>query len=373
MTLDARPPARDGQTLSSSETSQSARPVRDTSPVRDTQTGETSAGEALARFVAHLRGERRASAHTVEAYDRDIRAFLAFLTHHRGEAMTLGVLGALEARDLRAYLAYRRSDHTGHGGPAALTHRSLGRALAATRSFFRYLDRAYGVENDHVRRVRGPKSPASLPRPVSEVAAKALLALAGEDTGGAPPWVGARDAAVLALMYGAGLRVGEALALTGADAKDAMGEALVVRGKGGKSRGVPILPAVADAAARYVALAPFTLSADRPLFRGVKGGPLTARQVQRLMSTLRVRLGLPESATPHALRHAFATHLLAGGADLRVIQDLLGHADLRTTQVYTHVDTARLVSAYDAAHPRAQSGRRDEGARAPADPARRPG
>lgn len=325
------------------------------SPPTTTHQNDASAHDALAAFLVHLRGERRAAQRTIEAYERDITAFLRFLTDHLGDIPALEDLADLVARDIRAYMAYRRTDQTRKGGPAALSHRSLGRALAAIRMFYRYLDRAYGLENAHIRRVRTPKAQRALPRPVSEDAARALLHLAGEDR--PTPWVGARDVAILALMYGAGLRVGEVLTLTGRDAKHAMGDALIVQGKGGKSRGVPILPAVAEAVSRHVAACPYTLEPDRPLFRGVKGGPLNPRQVQRLMADLRLRLGLSETATPHALRHAFATHLLSHGADLRAIQDLLGHADLKTTQVYTAVDTARLLEAYDAAHPRAEDNR----------------
>lgn len=326
------------------------------------QNASVMAETALTAFLTHLRGERRASPRTIEAYERDVRTFLVFLTEHLGAEVTLAALAGLEAKDLRAYLAHRRMDNTPNG-PHALSHRSLSRALAAIRVFFRYLDRNYGIDNAHIRRVRGPKAKPSLPRPVSADAAKALIVLASGQANGVSSghetetWVGARDAAILALMYGAGLRVGEVLAITGQDltVNKTMADTLIVHGKGGKTRMVPILPAVAEAVACYVAAAPFAFDRDNHLFRGVKGGPLNARQIQRRMADLRAQLGLPDSATPHALRHSFATHLLGNGADLRAIQELLGHADLSTTQVYTQIDTARLLDAYDKAHPRTQT------------------
>ncbi len=302
------------------------------------------ASEALAAFLDHLRGERRASPRTVEAYARDVSAFLGFLAEHAGEEPTLSALSALEARDLRAYLAHRRRDD------APLSPRSLARALAAIRSFFRYLARRYGLKNDDIALVRGPKAPRTAPRPVDETAARALLDLADEE--GREPWVGARDAAVLALLYGAGLRISEALALTGGDAP--LGEAARIQGKGGKTRIAPILPAVHEAVEAYRGQCPFALIDEAPLFRGFRGGPLGARAVQKTVAKLRGFLGLPESATPHALRHAFATHLLAGGADLRSIQELLGHADLSTTQIYAEVDLESLRETYERAHPRAR-------------------
>jgi integrase/recombinase XerC len=302
----------------------------------------TSAEEARFAYLAHLRGERRASPKTCEAYGRDLAAFFAFLEEHLGGAPTLEDLAGLYARDFRAYLAKRRA------GPDGLSPRSAARALAAIRGFFRYAERRWGMKNDELALVQGPKLPRSLPRPVSEDAVSALLELAAEDE---ESWVGVRDAAVMALLYGAGLRIAEALALKGADAP--LGDALRVTGKGGKERVVPILPAVADAVARYVAVCPHALGPDAALFRGVRGGPLGPRAVQARMESLRARLGLPATATPHALRHAFATHLLAHGADLRAIQELLGHADLSTTQIYADVDADTLLGIYDQAHPRA--------------------
>jgi integrase/recombinase XerC len=297
----------------------------------------------LTAWTAHLADERRFSPRTVEAYGRDVGAFLDFLTIHMGEPPTGLTLAALTPQDVRAYLAHRRQ------GDPPLKDRSLSRALASIRSFFRWLDRRHGVENARIGLVRGPRLKSTLPRPVSEDGAAALIAEAALDS--ETPWINARDAAVITLLYAAGLRISEALALTGRDCP--MPATLRIRGKGGKERIAPILPAARDALSAYAAACPYALTPEGPLFRGARGGPLSPRIVQALMARLRVRLGLPDSATPHALRHAFATHLLAGGGDLRAIQELLGHASLSTTQRYADVDSARLIEAYAAAHPRA--------------------
>ena len=296
-----------------------------------------------AEWVAHLRDERRFAANSVEAYERDVAAFLDFLGQHLDGAVDARALAELEPRDLRAYLAFRRS------GADALSDRSLSRALAAIRGFYRWLDRRKGVTNPRLALVRGPKLKPTLPRPVSEKAARDLIETA--ESGAAEAWIGARDAALITLLYAAGLRISEALALTGAD--HPLPEALRVTGKGGKERLVPMLPAAREAIARYVALCPFAADRDAALFRGARGGPLNPRLAQALMETLRARLGLPSSATPHALRHAFATHLLAKGGDLRAIQDLLGHESLSTTQRYAAVDAEKIFAAYRTAHPRA--------------------
>ncbi|MBI1186364.1 MAG: tyrosine-type recombinase/integrase [Alphaproteobacteria bacterium] len=303
----------------------------------------TDAENAHAAWLASLRDERRLSALTVEAYGRDVARFLDFLTMHLGEAPRLGALQTLQPQDLRAYLAYRRA------GDGALSDRSLARALAAIRSFFRFLEERCGVANARLKLVRGPRLKALLPRPVSEDSAHEALAIAGAQA--IAPWVAARDEAVLTLLYGAGLRISEALGLRGGDRP--IGEALRVVGKGGKERIVPALPIVREAVERYASVCPFALDADGPLFRGVRGGALSPRIVQTLMAHVRARLGLPNSATPHALRHAFATHLLAHGADLRAIQELLGHDSLATTQRYADVDFSRLLASYRSAHPRA--------------------
>ncbi len=301
------------------------------------------ASALLGRFIEHIRDERRFSPRSVEAYARDIGAFLDFLGDHLGHEASGGDLAALEPRDLRAYLAFRRQ------GDHALSDRSVARALAAIRSFYRFLDRRCGLSNTRLALVRGPRLKQLLPRPVSEDAAAALLDAAGAQ--GKPDWIEARDEALLTLLYAAGLRIGEALALTGAD--HPIGDSLRIHGKGGKERIAPILPAARAACARYAALCPYAMAPDAPFFRAVRGGAFSPRMAQQLMADLRARLGLPPSATPHALRHAFATHLLAHGGDLRTIQELLGHASLSTTQRYTGVDFFSLADAYRAAHPRA--------------------
>ncbi len=302
-----------------------------------------SALALLQEWTAHIRDERRFAAHSVEAYERDVAAFLGFLTLHLGGEASAHDLAALEPRDLRAYLAHRRQ------GPDALADRSIARALAAIRSFYRYIERRHGIANARLSLVRGPKLKRSLPRPVSQAAARALIAEAEADADA--PWIGARDAALVTLLYAAGLRISEALALTGAD--QPLPEMLRVTGKGGKQRLAPMLPAARAAVAHYADLCPFALTADAPLFRAVRGGAFSPRMAQALMQRLRNRLGLPASATPHALRHAFATHLLANGADLRSIQELLGHESLSTTQVYIDVEAEKILQAYRAAHPRA--------------------
>jgi integrase/recombinase XerC len=310
------------------------------------QNRHSSTGPApalLLQWTRYLAEERRFSPHTVEAYGRDVAAFLGFLVEHLGEEPNLRALAAIEPRDLRAYLAFRRQ------GEQRLRDRSLSRALAAIRAFYRWLERRHGVENARIGLVRGPRLKPTLPRPVSESAAFALIAEADEDNETA--WIAARDAAILTLLYAAGLRISEALALTGRD--HPLPETLRVTGKGAKTRLAPMLPAAREAIAAYVRACPYALTPGEALFRGARGGPLSPRLVQALMAKLRVRLGLPDSATPHALRHAFATHLLAGGGDLRAIQELLGHASLSTTQRYADVDSERLVEAYKTAHPRA--------------------
>ncbi len=298
---------------------------------------------AVARFVGFLLHERRAGARTAEAYARDVRAFLAFLRDHLGAEPSLSDLADLAPQDLRAYLAFRRQ------GQTRLGDRSVARALASLRGFMRFLQRDFGVTNARLALVRGPRLKARLPRPVSEKAARDLLESAGETDDA--PWIGARDVAVLCLLYGCGLRISEALSLTGA--AHPLPDALRILGKGGKTRITPTLPVARDAVAEYAALCPYPLHRDEALFRGARGGPLSPRIVQRLMEQLRAQLGLPASATPHALRHACATHLLAAGGDLRAIQELLGHASLSTTQAYAGVDAARLEAAYRKAHPRA--------------------
>lgn len=303
------------------------------------------ASEALSVWIAHLRTERRFSPKSLEAYQRDVAQFLGFLVDHLGGAPSLGDLGALAPQDLRAYLAHRRND--------GLADRSVMRALAAIRSFYNWLDRRCGVANARIRLVRGPRLRATLPRPVSEIDAAAMLdeALEPESTRDNADWMAARDAAVLTLLYAAGLRISEALALKGGDRP--LPRTLRITGKGGKERIAPILDAAREAVERYSALCPYTLDRDAPLFRGARGGELSPRIIQERVAQLRARLSLPDSTTPHALRHAFATHLLANGGDLRVIQELLGHESLSTTQKYAGVEAARVFDAYRSAHPRA--------------------
>jgi integrase/recombinase XerC len=299
--------------------------------------------EALAAFIEHLAQERRASPRTVEAYQAAVLAYLRFLEQHLGGALTLADLGALAPSDIRAYLAHRR------GGARPLAARSLAQNLSALRTFHRFLDRRLATPCPALALVRGPKVVPPPPRPVNEDQALGLLAEAGDDPD-REPWENLRDAAVLALLYGCGLRISEALSLTWGDVP--LGASLRIKGKGAKVRIAPVLPQVRAAVDAYAAAAPFGLPPDAPLFRAVRGGPLPARRVQELMARLRGRLGLGERATPHALRHSFATHLLGAGADLRSIQELLGHASLSTTQRYTAVDAQGLLTAYAKAHPK---------------------
>ncbi|HEY3797029.1 MAG TPA: tyrosine recombinase XerC [Caulobacteraceae bacterium] len=299
---------------------------------------------ALIQFLAHLTNERRASPRTVEAYGLAVRRYLGFLDGHLDAPPRLADLGALSAADIRAFLAWRRS------GEHPLSARSLSQNLSAVRSFHRFLDRRLGVSCPALALVRGPKVVPGAPRPVTEDQALGLLEEAGDDPDRAE-WELARDAAVLSLLYGCGLRISEALSLTRADAP--LGVSLRIKGKGGKTRVVPVLDQVRAAVDAYVEALPVGLAPAEPLFRAARGGPLPPRRVQELMVRLRGRLGLSERATPHALRHSFATHLLGAGADLRSIQELLGHASLSTTQRYTAVDAAGLLAAYSKAHPKA--------------------
>ncbi|WP_292260145.1 tyrosine recombinase XerC [Brevundimonas sp.] len=303
-----------------------------------------TAEAALAAWLAHLAHERRLSPRTVEAYGHVGRLYLAFLQDHRGEGpQDAAALGAVTAAEVRAHLAQRRA------GDRPLNARSLSQTLAAIRSFHGFLDRRLGVAAPQLALVRGPRVKPTLPRPLNEDQARGLLAETEADPD-AEPWEAARDRAVLTLLYGCGLRISEALSLTRADAP--LPETLRITGKGGKARMAPVLPAVRAAIDAYLAAQPFVMTPADPLFRARRGGPLSPRHVQAAVQRLRGRLGLPASATPHALRHSFATHLLGAGADLRSIQELLGHASLSTTQKYAAVDAARLMAAYAQAHPR---------------------
>lgn len=293
-----------------------------------------------ARWGSHLANDRRRSPHTVRAYVATAHRLIAFLGRHRGEEIGRFSLLNVSAPDLRAFLADRR----GEGLGAA----SAAREMSAVRAFLTYAAEEQG-NSPQLPRTRAPRRPRTLPRPVSPDDAVALA----EDAGAAAPndWLGARDLAILLLLYGAGLRVAEAMSLTGRVLP--LGQAIRVTGKRGKTRIVPLVPAVREAINSYTALCPYPINGDRPLFAGAKGGPLNPDLVRRAVRSARARLGLPDSVTPHALRHSFATHLLARGADLRSLQELLGHASLSSTQIYTEVDAARLLDVYRHAHPRA--------------------
>jgi integrase/recombinase XerC len=300
----------------------------------------------VANWLGYLGAERRMSPKTVEAYERDVRQFLAFLAEHQGERIRLSTLVRLDPNDVRAFMASRRAD--GIGG------RSLMRALAGARSFARYLERNHKGKVAALRAVRSPRIAKTLPKPLTVAAARQITDAdlrAGEDR---EQWVLARDAAVLALLYGSGLRISEALGLKRNEVPEpGAGDTITVTGKGNKTRMVPVLPRVLELIADYVKSCPHNLPGNGPLFVGTKGGPLSPRIVQFAMVQLRGALGLADTATPHALRHSFATHLLARGGDLRAIQELLGHASLSTTQIYTAVDAERLLEVYRSAHPRA--------------------
>jgi integrase/recombinase XerC len=298
----------------------------------------------IGHWLGYLNAERRMSPKTLDAYRRDAGQFLGFLAGHLGGAPGLAELAALTPQDVRAFMAARRNDGIGS--------RSLMRGLAGARSFARFLERNGKGKVGALTAVRGPKVARTLPKPLAIAAAKRISDAglrAGEER---ESWVIARDAAVLTLLYGSGLRLSEALSLKRKDIP-ATGDVITITGKGSKQRMVPVLPQVLQAVADYLALCPMQIEADDPLFIGQRGGTLSPRVVQLAMARLRGALGLPDSATPHALRHSFATHLLARGGDLRAIQELLGHASLSTTQIYTAVDTEQLLKAYRSAHPRA--------------------
>jgi len=297
---------------------------------------------AIGLWLAWLSGERRASAHTVAAYGRDLAFFLDFLTEHLGELPRLSTIDALRVADFRAYLARRAQDGIGRSSSA--------RGLSVLRGFVHFLQRRRLASATALAALRSPRLPQTLPKPLTiDDAAGTLDAAEGIAIS---RWQGKRDTAILALLYGCGLRISEALGLPRAAAP--LGDMLSINGKGGKQRLVPVLPSVRDAVTDYLDACPYALTKEGPLFVGARGGWLNPRVVQRQMALLRDFLGLPETATPHALRHSFATHLLGAGGDLRAIQELLGHASLSTTQRYTSVETERLLAIYNAAHPRAR-------------------
>ncbi|WP_295948613.1 tyrosine recombinase XerC [uncultured Bartonella sp.] len=293
-------------------------------------------------WLEQLEKTRRVAKLTVEAYERDSRQFLSFLCQHLGHRPDISDLSELRVADIRSFLAYRRNEGVGS--------RSLGRGLAGIRSFFNFLTRVGLADVPAARVVRTPKQPKSLPKPLNIT--DALHIVDKKTQLDDEPWVASRNAAILTLCYGCGLRISEALSLTPADFSDKNATSIYVTGKGGKTRLVPVIPAVHEAIDDYLSCCPFILPPDQPLFRGVRGGKLQRAIVERAVQQLRSSLGLPDSVTPHALRHSFATHLLSRGGDLRTIQELLGHASLSTTQIYTGVDTDRLMEVYKKAHPR---------------------
>lgn len=299
------------------------------------------ATDALDEWLTTIRALNATADNTITAYRTDLLGYLAFITQHFGGATGLAPLKQVTVTDIRAWMAHER----GRGVSA----RSLARALSAVKSFYRWLSERDGFDPTVVLAARSPRFQKKLPRPLAQDAARAMIEtveLQSENE-----WVAARDAAVITLLYGCGLRISEALSLTGADAP--LPEVLRITGKGNKTRIVPVIPAARNAVARYLRACPHQITPDAPLFRAVRGGPLRPRAIQKAMEATRMQLGLPATATPHAMRHSFATHLLGAGGDLRAIQELLGHASLSTTQAYTSVDTARLMEVYDKTHPRA--------------------
>jgi integrase/recombinase XerC len=297
--------------------------------------------DALQHWLEGLAALGSASANTITAYQGDVTGFLTFMTSHTGGPQGLGALAQISTADMRAWMASERSAGTGS--------RSLARKLSSVKSFYRWLATREGFEPTAVLAVRAPKFQKKLPRPLAQDAARAVIETV--ELQSTSDWVAARDVAVVTLLYGCGLRISEALSLTGGDAP--LPQVLRIKGKGEKERVVPVIAAARDAVNRYLDLSPHPQMQDAPLFRGQRGGALNPRQIQGVMARTRAQLGLPASATPHALRHSFATHLLEAGGDLRAIQELLGHASLSTTQAYTAVDTAHLMEVYNRAHPKA--------------------
>ena len=297
--------------------------------------------DALERWLSELASVAGRSEKTVAAYRLDVHGFLEFLQGYEGEALGASAISRLDTRTMRAWMAHER----GRG----LSARSLARALSAVKGFVAWMAEREGFDPTGVLMRRAPRFKAKLPRPLEEDSARTLLDAVEQHA--RTPWVALRDQAVVLLLYGCGLRISEALGLRGRDLP--LGETMRIRGKGRKDRLVPVVPVARQAMDAYVDACPFEIEGTEPVFRGVRGGALNPRQVQKLIATVRAQLGLPSSATPHAMRHSFATHLLNAGGDLRTIQDLLGHASLSTTQAYTAVDTSRLMEVYEAAHPRA--------------------
>ncbi len=296
---------------------------------------------ALKEWLTAIKALNNAADNTIEAYQTDLLGYLAFITTHFGDATGLAPLKRVKVTDMRAWMAHERA--------RGVSARSLARSLSAVKSFYRWLAERDGFDPTVVLSARSPRFAKKLPRPLTKDAARAMIETVEFQSG--KDWVAARDAAVVTLLYGCGLRISEALSLIGADTP--LPEVLRITGKGNKTRIVPVIDAARDAVARYLRACPHPLEPDAPLFRAVRGGPLKPRAIQKVMERARMQLGLPATATPHAMRHSFATHLLSAGGDLRAIQELLGHASLSTTQAYTSVDTARLMEVYDKTHPRA--------------------
>ncbi|MCC1494690.1 tyrosine recombinase XerC [Cognatishimia sp. F0-27] len=301
-----------------------------------------AARDALADWLESTRALKGRSKNTIAAYGNDVADFIAFLTAHHAEPQGLAPLARVSVLDMRAYLAHLRG-----GG---LGSRSMARKLSAVKSFYRWLAEREGFEPTAVLAARAPKFQKKLPRPLSEDAARAMIE--SVEMQARDGWIGARDAAVITLLYGCGLRISEALGLTGRDLP--LGDTLRIIGKGNKERLVPVLPVARSAMDTYLRLCPYPTEPDMAVFRGARGGALNPRLIQKVTERARMQLGLPATATPHAMRHSFATHLLAAGGDLRAIQELLGHSSLSTTQAYTAVDEVQLMKVYEASHPQAR-------------------
>lgn len=298
-----------------------------------------AARDALQGWLAGQKALKGASDNTLDAYARDVAGFLAFMTEHHGQTQGLGALARITTADMRAWMAFTRGQDIGP--------RSLARKLSAVKSFYRWLSEREGFEPTAVLSIRAPKFQRKLPRPLSPEAASEVIETLEMQS--LSPWIAARDQAVVTLLYGCGLRISEALGLTGAVLP--IGDTLRIIGKGNKERLVPVIAPARAAVARYAQICPYDMTRTSPLFFGARGGALGPRAVQKVVERTRAQLGLPATATPHAMRHSFATHLLNAGGDLRAIQELLGHASLSTTQAYTGVDTARLMEVYARAHP----------------------
>ncbi|MEM9432477.1 MAG: tyrosine recombinase XerC [Pseudomonadota bacterium] len=300
--------------------------------------------DQLEQWLTHLSALEGASQNTLDAYRSDLLGFFGFLNAHLEEKVGLKALREVATLDMRAWMAHERK--------RGVSSRSLARALSSVKNYYRWFSTRDGFEPTAVLATRAPKFKKKLPRPLAQDAARAVIETVGQQ--GGKDWINARDIAVVTLLYGCGLRISEALSLTRAETP--LPETLRIIGKGGKERIVPVLPAAREALAHYIALCPYELAPTDLVFRGIRGGVLNPRAIQKAMEQTRLQLGLPASATPHAMRHSFATHLLEAGGDLRAIQELLGHASLSTTQTYTAVDTVRLMEIYDTAHPHGRHG-----------------